>query len=131
MGQESAWEPRAQGEAREGYNPWELGERAGGLDRGHRDPEGDMRVRYNTTVCSSLSSQGQGADHAPLEQDDGGHVAGDRLAAEMLVVEDRLAAAEVLVVVASVWAWVDPQGLAKVPKGTGVVEKEALGRCVV
>ena len=90
-----------------------------------------MRVRYNTTVCSSLSSQGQEADHAPLEQDDGGHVAGDRLAVEMLVVEDRLAAAEVLVVVASVWAWVDPQGLAKVPKDTGVVEKEALGRCVV
>ena len=95
MGQEHAWGPWAQG----GANRGELGERVGGLDRGHRDPEGDMQVRYNTTVCSSLSCQGHEADHVPLKQDDGG----------LDVAEDMLAVVDMLAAAASAWAWVDPQ----------------------
>jgi hypothetical protein len=70
-----------------------------------------MQVRYNTTVCSSLSCQGHEADHVPLKQDDGGlDVAEDMLAVvDMLPAADMLAAAEMLAAAASAWAWVDPQ----------------------
>jgi hypothetical protein len=51
-----------------------------------------MQVRHNTTVCSSLSCQGHEADQDDVD-----------------VVEDMLAAAEMLAAAASAWAWVDPQ----------------------